>query len=68
MISKEIVKLFDGHISFTSQEGKGSCFWFTFKLENQIYQRDIYEESNDLRLLSSQIIGSQILSSIKSEE
>jgi signal transduction histidine kinase len=33
MISKSIVENFGGKISFESQEGKGSIFMFTFKLE-----------------------------------
>lgn len=33
MISKLIVQKFDGEISFTSTEGKGSCFTFSFKLK-----------------------------------
>ena len=40
MISKEIVKIFDGEISFSSQYGKGSCFQFTFKLQDFAQQQD----------------------------
>jgi signal transduction histidine kinase len=33
MISKKIVEKFGGNISFKSQEGQGSIFMFTFKLQ-----------------------------------
>lgn len=36
MISKLIVEKFEGNISFTSQEGIGSCFTFTFKLQTAL--------------------------------
>ena len=34
MISQQIVEQFDGTISFQSEEGVGSCFEFTFKLQS----------------------------------
>lgn len=43
MISKEIVKIFDGEISFSSQYGKGSCFWFTFKLHDYTQQQGFFD-------------------------
>ena len=57
MISKEIVKIFDGEISFSSQYGKGSCFWFTFKLEENAKQQGFFDNqlaSNDSFNLSLQ--------------
>ena len=42
MISKLIVEKFKGSISFTSREGIGSCFTFTFKLQD-IVKDETYE-------------------------
>ena len=63
MISQQIVEQFDGKISFQSEEGVGSCFEFTFKLQSGndnnesdevdtliISQRDRFAESHGLSL------------------
>ena len=36
MIAQQIVEKFDGTISVDSEHGKGSCFQFTFKLEDPV--------------------------------
>ena len=42
MISKMIVEEFDGSITFESEEGKGSCFVFMFKLQG-VVELDAYK-------------------------
>lgn len=39
VISELIVKKFNGDIGFTSKEGEGSCFTFTFKLRKAAADR-----------------------------
>ena len=42
IISQQIVNKFNGKVSFTSSEGFGSVFTFTFELENELTMIDGY--------------------------
>ena len=51
MISQLIVKKFDGNVTFDSQEGEGSTFCFTFKLEtNEIHEANNLPRSQSMRM------------------
>ena len=46
MISKQIVEKFDGKIEFHSEEGAGSTFSFTFKLEDREMIQELQQETS----------------------
>jgi K+-sensing histidine kinase KdpD len=52
VISKLIVEKFNGEIQFTSDEGKGCCFDFTFKL-SEVNAEDNKESIDKLELVYS---------------
>ncbi|MCK8603507.1 response regulator [Desulfoferrobacter suflitae] len=46
-ISKRIVQLMQGEIGFTSEEGRGSEFWFTVKLTRRTFAEEPGENSSE---------------------
>ena len=51
MISQLIVKKFDGSVTFDSQEGKGSTFCFTFKLETiERFEEDNLQRTQSMHM------------------
>ena len=55
MISKMIVEEFDGSITFESEEGKGSCFVFMFKLQG-VVELDAYKSQENQFLDSTELV------------
>ena len=51
MIAQQIVDKFDGKICFNSEYGQGSCFQFTFKLQDKtLFESPLFRSPLDNHL------------------
>jgi PAS domain S-box-containing protein len=56
VISKKIVELMGGEIGATSEEGRGSNFYFTIKAESVTSDKKVYLFESDSRLIAKKVL------------
>ncbi|MCT4616509.1 MAG: ATP-binding protein [Marinifilaceae bacterium] len=60
-ISKKLIKLMGGTIKLRSQESKGTCFYFTLKLDNDKFSENTISETKPKNLNFEKLQGIHVL-------